>query len=125
MVLNAIAFATFCLPAQKRTAREFWLGTKRLPPNLDVATGNSVSGILIKKQGDFPDFWHKDTSFFGSWITATALMVNRLGIQIACFKLTTKIIYSNIPLFHQKPASRNYPQIVLEDCQGMEHSQEL
>nr|WP_167407743.1 hypothetical protein [Nostoc flagelliforme] len=125
MVLNAIAFATFCLPAQKRTAREFWLGTKRLPPNLDVATGNSVSGILIKKQGDFPDFWHKDTSFFGSWITATALMVNRLGIQIACFKLTTEIINADIALFHQKFASQSCQQTVPEDYQAMEYSREL
>lgn len=49
--------------SQMPNAREFWLGTKRLPSNVDVATGNSVSAILIKKQGDFPDFWHKDTSF--------------------------------------------------------------
>jgi uncharacterized Zn finger protein len=49
--------------SQLPNAREFWLGIKRLPSNVDVATGNSVLGILIKNQGDFPDFWHKDTSF--------------------------------------------------------------
>ena len=49
--------------SQMPNAREFWLGTKRLSPNVDVTTGNSVSAILIKKQGNFPDFWNKDTSF--------------------------------------------------------------
>ncbi|MCC5603951.1 SWIM zinc finger family protein [Nostoc favosum] len=44
-------------------AREFWLGTKRLPQTIEVATVSSVSAILIKKQGDFPDFWHNDASF--------------------------------------------------------------
>jgi uncharacterized Zn finger protein len=44
-------------------AREFWLGTKRLPQTIEVATPGSVCAILIKKQGDFPDFWHNDASF--------------------------------------------------------------
>ncbi|WP_373527605.1 SWIM zinc finger family protein [Nostoc sp.] len=44
-------------------AREFWLGTKRLPQTIEVATPASVCAILIKKQGDFPDFWHNDASF--------------------------------------------------------------
>lgn len=44
-------------------AREFWLGTRRLPQTIEVATVSSVCAILIKKQGDFPDFWHNDASF--------------------------------------------------------------
>jgi uncharacterized Zn finger protein len=28
-----------------------------------VATPGSICAILIKKQGDFPDFWHNDASF--------------------------------------------------------------
>lgn len=48
---------------QKLTAREFWLGTKRLPQTIEVATPSAVSAILIKKQGDFPAFWQKDNSF--------------------------------------------------------------
>ncbi|MBD2729620.1 SWIM zinc finger family protein [Nostoc sp. FACHB-892] len=44
-------------------AREFWLGTKRLPQTIEVATPGSICAILIKKQGDFPDFWHNDASF--------------------------------------------------------------
>lgn len=44
-------------------AREFWLGTKRLPQTIEVPTPGSVCAILIKKQGDFPDFWHNDASF--------------------------------------------------------------
>jgi uncharacterized Zn finger protein len=42
--------------------REFWLGAKRLPV-LDPLTPPGVPALLIKKQGDYPTFWHKDTSF--------------------------------------------------------------
>lgn len=48
---------------QKPTAREFWLGTKRLPQTIEVPNQSGVSAILIKKQGDFPAFWQKDNSF--------------------------------------------------------------
>jgi uncharacterized Zn finger protein len=47
----------------KVNPREFWLGTKRLPSNIEVAEPASIPAILIKKQGDFPAFWQKDTSF--------------------------------------------------------------
>ncbi|QLE59728.1 SWIM zinc finger family protein [Nostoc sp. TCL26-01] len=49
--------------SQMPNVREFWLGTKRLPQTIEVPTVSSVSAILIKKQGDFPDFWHNDASF--------------------------------------------------------------
>jgi uncharacterized Zn finger protein len=49
--------------SQMPNPREFWLGTKRLPSTIEVAPISSVSAILIKKQGDFPDFWHNDASF--------------------------------------------------------------
>ena len=48
---------------QMPNTREFWLGTKRLPQTIEVATPGSICAILIKKQGDFPDFWHNDASF--------------------------------------------------------------
>ena len=48
---------------EKPSAREFWLGAKKLPPTINVPTTNSVSAISIKKEGDFPAFWHKDHSF--------------------------------------------------------------
>ncbi|MCC5654620.1 SWIM zinc finger family protein [Nostoc sp. XA013] len=48
---------------QMPNAREFWLGTKRLPQTIEVATPGSICAILIKKQGDFPDFWHNDATF--------------------------------------------------------------
>ncbi|MBD2511841.1 SWIM zinc finger family protein [Nostoc muscorum FACHB-395] len=48
---------------QMPNTREFWLGTKRLPQTIEVATPSSICAILIKKQGDFPDFWHNDASF--------------------------------------------------------------
>jgi uncharacterized Zn finger protein len=48
---------------EKPSIREFWLGTKRLPQTIDIKASSSVSAIVIKKQGDFPPFWHKDNSF--------------------------------------------------------------
>lgn len=44
--------------------KEFWTGTKRLPAPQQAATSQaSVPALLIKKQGDYPPFWHKDVSF--------------------------------------------------------------
>ena len=48
---------------EKINPREFWLGTKRLPQTLEGNSSVSLPAILIKKQGDFPAFWKKDTSF--------------------------------------------------------------
>jgi uncharacterized Zn finger protein len=45
--------------------KEFWAGTKRLPTPLVTASQASVPALLIKKQGDYPPFWHKDVSFIG------------------------------------------------------------
>jgi uncharacterized Zn finger protein len=42
--------------------KEFWTGAKRLPPLLATSPA-SVSALLVKKQGDYPPFWHKDVSF--------------------------------------------------------------
>ncbi len=49
--------------AEKINLRDFWQGTKRLPPTVEVATPPSLPAILVKKQGDFPAFWHRDNSF--------------------------------------------------------------
>lgn len=43
--------------------RDFWHGEKRLPQTLEVPVPSPVSGIIAKKQGDFPAFWHRDNSF--------------------------------------------------------------
>lgn len=43
--------------------KEFWTGAKRLPPLSAASTQSSVPALLIKKQGDYPPFWPKDTSF--------------------------------------------------------------
>ncbi|MDQ2714107.1 MAG: SWIM zinc finger family protein [Chloroflexota bacterium] len=42
--------------------KEFWTGAKR-PPAPPAASQASVPALLIKKQGDYPPFWHKDISF--------------------------------------------------------------
>jgi uncharacterized Zn finger protein len=43
--------------------RTFWLGYKRLPKDLALPVPSLVSGVLVKKQGDFPPFWEADESF--------------------------------------------------------------
>jgi uncharacterized Zn finger protein len=48
---------------EQPSTREFWLGAKRLPQTIDVPTDTNYSAIAIKKQGDYPSFWHKDNSF--------------------------------------------------------------
>lgn len=45
------------------TLKEFWQGSKSLPKEIERPPQTSVSGILVKKQGDFPPFWNKDQSF--------------------------------------------------------------
>ncbi|NJR52170.1 MAG: hypothetical protein HC780_23965 [Leptolyngbyaceae cyanobacterium CSU_1_3] len=45
------------------TLKEFWQGSKSLPKEIERPPQSSVSGILVKKQGDFPPFWDKDQSF--------------------------------------------------------------
>ena len=58
----------FTKPEKKKitslvSLKEFWKGKKRLPqpPVTTVETG--IPALVIKKQGDFPPFWEKDTSF--------------------------------------------------------------
>lgn len=43
--------------------RDFWHGTKPLPQTMEALPENPVSAVPIKKQGDFPAFWHRDNSF--------------------------------------------------------------
>lgn len=43
--------------------KEFWTGAKRPPALLAGTPQASVPALLVKKQGDYPPFWHKDVSF--------------------------------------------------------------
>lgn len=43
--------------------RDFWHGSKRLPQEIEPPPQTLVPGIPVKKQGDFPAFWHRDNSF--------------------------------------------------------------
>ncbi len=49
--------------ANPTSYKEFWTGAKRLPPLPATNTLVTVPALLIKKQGDYPPFWHKDASF--------------------------------------------------------------
>lgn len=52
------------LPVPTETSlKDFWQGAKPLPKEIERPPQSSVSGILVKKQGDFPPFWNKDQSF--------------------------------------------------------------
>ncbi|HZR40909.1 MAG TPA: SWIM zinc finger family protein [Ktedonobacteraceae bacterium] len=50
-------------PAAVTSHKEFWTGAKRLPAPQAASSQASVPALLIKKQGDYPPFWHKDVSF--------------------------------------------------------------
>ncbi len=52
-------------PVGSANHKEFWTGSRRLPSMSDAAARSSVPALLIKKQGDYPPFWHKDASFIG------------------------------------------------------------
>ena len=43
--------------------REFWRGGRHLPPGVEPPEPAAVTGILIRKGGDYPPFWDKDQSF--------------------------------------------------------------
>jgi len=43
--------------------RSFWHGNKRLPSQIEPATPAALPAILVRKAGDFPPFWDKDSSF--------------------------------------------------------------
>ena len=43
--------------------QNFWQGAKRLPQTIEPVVKPLVAGIPVKKQGDFPAFWHRNNSF--------------------------------------------------------------
>lgn len=49
--------------ARVASHKEFWTGARRLPAPSAPASQASVPALLIKKQGDYPPFWHEDVSF--------------------------------------------------------------
>lgn len=50
-------------PVPELDLKAFWQGDKRLPDIVEVPSPPPVSAIVVKKQGDFPEFWHRDNSF--------------------------------------------------------------
>ena len=46
--------------------KEFWQGKTITPTAISETQATNISGILIKKAGDFPEFWHRDTSFIAT-----------------------------------------------------------
>lgn len=54
------------IAASDVSLRDFWQGSKRPPTVIESDVQNNVSAIVIKKQGDFPTFWHKDSSFIAT-----------------------------------------------------------
>ena len=45
------------------SAKDFWLSQKRLPKVGEAVGSPSVPAIVVKKGGDFPPFWQKESSF--------------------------------------------------------------
>jgi len=42
---------------------DFWYGQQSFPKQTDPVTPASISGLPIKKAGDYPEFWHKNVPF--------------------------------------------------------------
>jgi uncharacterized Zn finger protein len=51
------------VPVGAADLKTFWVGHKRLPKDVQLPTPSLVSGVLVKKQGDFPAFWEGESSF--------------------------------------------------------------
>lgn len=45
------------------SVKQFWQGTSPLPNELPVLQAANIPAVLIKKGGDYPPFWHKQSSF--------------------------------------------------------------
>ena len=45
--------------------KAFWTGAQRLPSPPATTPQHGIPALLVKKQGDYPPFWHKDASFIG------------------------------------------------------------
>lgn len=43
----------------------FWSGRHRLPTEIEPATPPVLPAILVRKAGDYPGFWDRDSSFIG------------------------------------------------------------
>ncbi|HPB74731.1 MAG TPA: hypothetical protein PLY96_05680, partial [Chromatiaceae bacterium] len=41
----------------------FWTGRHRLPTEIEPATPPVLPAILVRKAGDYPGFWDRDSSF--------------------------------------------------------------
>jgi len=60
---------SYCTVPQTKTLpnsislKEFWLGSQRIPEAPPSRGGAPVPGIVVKKQGDNPEFWDGDRSF--------------------------------------------------------------
>ena len=48
---------------QAMNPREFWHAARKLPHCPDPPQPSPVPGLLVKKGGDYPAFWQKDSSF--------------------------------------------------------------
>lgn len=44
-------------------AKDFWSGTKPMPTSIEPAAPAAIPAVVIKKAGDYPPFWDKQTSF--------------------------------------------------------------
>jgi uncharacterized Zn finger protein len=45
------------------TVNDFWYASKAFPKAIEPVTPAVIPGLVIKKAGDHPEFWHKPTPF--------------------------------------------------------------
>ncbi|MEB3231341.1 MAG: SWIM zinc finger family protein [Leptolyngbyaceae bacterium] len=60
--------ATLTPVPQSTEFKTFWQGEKRLPHTIEAPPPIAVEAIAVKKQGDFPAFWHRDNSFIEAMV---------------------------------------------------------
>lgn len=53
-------------PSDDISVKAFWQGTRPLPKSIPTFSPSSITGIIVKKQGDRPPFWQKDSSFIAA-----------------------------------------------------------
>lgn len=54
-------------PVSGTSYDDFWTGPRRLP-EFEPAPAPGLPGLLVKRQGDFPPFWRKDSSFIATMV---------------------------------------------------------
>jgi len=62
-VENFYTHPEFRIMPDRVSLKQFWQGELPLPKELPPHQEASIPAVLVKKGGDYPAFWHKQSSF--------------------------------------------------------------